>query len=48
VPNVVLIASAEETIWVGNIDRFEYYRQIVELAARSKTAGRMRLFRMTC
>jgi hypothetical protein len=41
VPNVVLIATAEEDVWLGNIDRFEYYREIVEWAARSKAAGRM-------
>ena len=41
VPNVVLIAMAEENIWLGNIDRFDYYREIVEWAAESKTAGRM-------
>ena len=36
VPNVVLIATAEENIWLGNIDRFEYYREIVEWAAGAK------------
>ena len=41
VPNVVLIARAEENVWLGNIDRFEYYREIVEWAAESKAAGRM-------
>ena len=30
VPNVVLIATGQENIWLGNIDRFEYYREIVE------------------
>jgi hypothetical protein len=39
VPNVVLIAMAEENVWLGNIDRFEYYREIVEWAAQSKAAG---------
>jgi hypothetical protein len=37
----VLIATADETIWLGNIDSFDYYREIVELAAESKAAGRM-------
>ena len=41
VPNVVLIATAGENIWLGNIDRFEYYREIVDWATRSKAAGRM-------
>lgn len=41
VPNVLLIATADENIWLGNIDRFEYYREIVEWAARKKVAGRM-------
>ena len=41
VPNVVLIATGQENIWLGNIDRFEYYREIVEWAARSKAADRV-------
>jgi cobaltochelatase CobN len=41
VPNVVLISTAEENFWLGNIDQFEYYQEIVEWAARSKVAGRM-------
>jgi (2Fe-2S) ferredoxin len=41
VPNVVLISTADENIWLGNIDRFEQYREIVDWAARSKAAGRM-------
>jgi cobaltochelatase CobN len=41
VPNVVLIATTDESVWLGNIDRFEYYREIVEWAARSKAAGRL-------
>jgi len=36
-----VIATAEENVWLGNIHRFEYYREIVEWAARSKAAGRM-------
>ena len=41
VPNVVLIATAKENVWLGNIDRFEHYREIVEWASESKAAGRM-------
>ena len=41
VANVVLISTAEENIWLGNIDLCEYYREIVEWAARSKAAGQM-------
>jgi hypothetical protein len=41
VPNVALIATADENIWLGNLDRDEYYREIVEWAVRSKAAGRM-------
>jgi len=41
VPNVVLISTAEENIWLGNIDQFDYYREIVDWAARSKAANRM-------
>jgi cobaltochelatase CobN len=41
VPNVVLIATGQENIWLGNIDRFEDYHEIVEWAARSKAAGRV-------
>jgi hypothetical protein len=37
----VLISTAEQNIWLGNIDNFEYYREIVEWAAESKAAGRM-------
>jgi cobaltochelatase CobN len=40
VPNVVLIATAGESIWLGNIDQFDYYREIVDWAARSKAASR--------
>jgi cobaltochelatase CobN len=39
VPNVVFIATSQESIWLGNIDRFEHYREIVDWAARSKAAG---------
>src|ERR1700681_582060 len=46
VPNVVFIATAEENVWLGNIDRFEYdrfeyYRVIAAWAAQSKGVGRM-------
>jgi len=30
-----------ENVWLGNIDRFEYYREIVGSASESKAAGRM-------
>lgn len=40
VPNVALIATANENTWLGTIDRDEYYREIVEWAVRSKAAGR--------
>jgi len=40
VPNVVLIATPEENVWLGNIEHLEQYREIVEWAMRSKTAGR--------
>jgi cobaltochelatase CobN len=41
VPNVVLIATAEENVWLGNIDRIEHYREILDWATRSKAAGSM-------
>ena len=41
VPNVVLMATAEENIRQGNIDLFDYCREIVEWAVRSKAVGRM-------
>ena len=37
----MLIATADETAWSGNIDCFEYYQEIVEWAALSKAAGEM-------
>ena len=40
VPNVVLIATLEENVWLGNIEHLEQYREIVEWAMRSKAAGR--------
>jgi (2Fe-2S) ferredoxin len=40
VPNVVTISTAEGTIWLGNIDQFEQYRDIVDWASQSKAAGR--------
>ena len=41
VANVMLITTADETVWLGNIDCFEYYQEIVEWATRSKAAGEM-------
>jgi len=41
VPNVVVVTSSSGTDWVGNIDRFEEYRSLVEWAVRCKDAGEM-------
>jgi len=41
VPNVVVVTSSSGTEWVGNIDRFEEYRSLVEWAVRCKDAGEM-------
>jgi len=41
VPNVVKIDAPQETIWLGKIERFDQYRDIVEWAAHSKAAGRL-------
>jgi hypothetical protein len=41
VPNVVVVTSSSGAEWVGNIDRFEEYRSLVEWAARCKDAGEM-------
>ena len=41
VPNVVKIDAPQETIWLGKIERFDQYRDIVEWAAQSKAAGRL-------
>ncbi len=39
-PNVVRIDTPEERIWLGNVERDEQYRELLDWAARSKTAGR--------
>lgn len=41
VPNVVVITSSSGTEWLGNIDRFEQYRSLLEWAARCRDAGKM-------
>src|SRR5207248_408489 len=30
VPNIVLVATAQANVWLGNIDRFEYYCELVQ------------------
>ena len=40
-PNVVRIDSPKERIWLGRIEHFDQYREIVEWAAQSKAAGRL-------
>jgi cobaltochelatase CobN len=41
VPNVVVVTSSSGTEWLGNIDRFERYRELLEWAVRCRDAGRM-------
>ncbi len=41
VPNVVVITSSSGTEWLGNIDRLEQYRSLLEWAARCRDAGEM-------
>jgi hypothetical protein len=41
VPNVVKIDTPEETVWLGKIERFDQYREIVDWATQSKAAGRL-------
>ena len=43
VPNVVVVTSSLGTEWVGNLERFEEYRTLVEWAVRCKDAGEMLL-----
>ena len=40
VPNVVLVSTAGQNVWLGSIDGFDYYREIIDWAVRSKAAGR--------
>jgi hypothetical protein len=41
VPNVVVITSPENEVWLGNISRFEEYRDLLEWALRCRDAGEM-------
>jgi hypothetical protein len=41
VPNVVVIASASGTDWLGNFERIEQYRTLLEWAHRCRDAGEM-------
>jgi cobaltochelatase CobN len=41
VPNVVVITNSSGTQWLGNIDRFEQYRSLVEWAVQCRDAGEM-------
>jgi hypothetical protein len=41
VPNVLKIDLGDRTIWLGKIERFDQYRDIVDWASQSKTAGRL-------
>ena len=41
VPNVVKIDAPRESIWLGKIDRFEQYRDIVDWAEQSKAGVRL-------
>jgi len=41
VPNVVKIDTPGESIWLGKIDCFDHYREIVDWAEQSKAAGRL-------
>ena len=37
--NVVRISSASHDIWLGRVDRFQIYSELVEWASRSRAAG---------
>jgi len=41
VPNVVVITSSSGTEWLGNIDKVEQYRSLLEWAVRCRDAGEM-------
>jgi hypothetical protein len=41
IPNVVKIDTAEETVWLGKLEQFDQYREIVDWATQSKAAGRL-------
>ena len=38
-PNVVSISDSFESVWLGNINRFEQYEALVDWASESKAAG---------
>lgn len=40
-PNVVVITSSSGTEWLGNIDKVEQYRSLLEWAVRCRDAGQM-------
>jgi|ERR1700724_1072938 len=41
VPNVVVITSSSGTAWLGNIDKAEQYRSLLEWAVECRDAGQM-------
>jgi hypothetical protein len=41
VPNVVVITTSSGTEWLGNIDKFEQYRTLLEWALQCRDAGEM-------
>ena len=41
VPNVVVVTTSSGTEWLGNIERFEQYRSLVEWSVRCRDAGEM-------
>ncbi len=41
VPNVVVITTASGTEWLGNIDKREQYRSLLDWAVRCRDAGEM-------
>ncbi len=38
-PNVVSISNSSDSVWLGNINRFEQYESLVVWASESKAAG---------
>ncbi len=41
VPNIVTISNESGTQWLGNIDEFEQYRELLEWAVASRNAARL-------
>jgi hypothetical protein len=39
VPNVVVITNSSGAAWLGNIDKIEQYRRLLEWAVRCRDAG---------